>query len=96
MKCSIWPAQTHGAEPKRTVTRMKRARAVVFVARCAGAATAAYGAAHLPGLPEALWATMSAIIVTLCLLILPQMPFTKSTEDFVHPVGYGCPGVSRR
>ena len=62
MKCSIWPAQTHGAEPKRTVTRMKRARAVVFVARCAGAATAAYGAAHLPGLPEALWATMSAII----------------------------------
>jgi uncharacterized membrane protein YccC len=43
---------------------MKRARAVVFVARCAGAATAAYGAAHLPGLPEALWATMSAIIVS--------------------------------
>ena len=39
-------------------------RAAAFAARCAGAATAAYGLATLLGLPEAVWAAMSALIVS--------------------------------
>ena len=39
-------------------------RGVAFVARCSGAATAAYLAASWVGLPHSVWAAMSAIIVS--------------------------------
>jgi uncharacterized membrane protein YgaE (UPF0421/DUF939 family) len=42
----------------------KSIRAVAFVARCSGAATVAYELASGLGLPEALWAAMSAVIVS--------------------------------
>jgi uncharacterized membrane protein YccC len=37
---------------------------IAFVARCSGATTVAYELASLLGLPEALWAAMSALIVS--------------------------------
>jgi uncharacterized membrane protein YccC len=39
-------------------------RAVAFVARCSGAATCAYVAAAAAGLPHAVWAAISALIVS--------------------------------
>jgi len=39
-------------------------RAIAFVIRCSGAATVALELASLLGLPEALWAAMSAIVVS--------------------------------
>ncbi|MGO9359642.1 MAG: FUSC family protein [Xanthobacteraceae bacterium] len=42
----------------------KRTGAIAFVARCSGSATVAYELASFLGLPEALWATMSAVIVS--------------------------------
>src|SRR5579859_7157748 len=39
-------------------------RVIAYVARCSGSATAAYELALLLGLPEALWAAMSALIVS--------------------------------
>jgi uncharacterized membrane protein YccC len=42
----------------------KTARAIVFVARCSGAATVAYELALSLGLAEAMWAAMSAVIVS--------------------------------
>ena len=42
----------------------KGIRAVAFVARCSGAAMIAYELAGLLGLPESLWAAMSALIVS--------------------------------
>ena len=42
----------------------KSIRAIAFVIRCAGAATVAYGLAHSLGLPESVWAAMSAVIVS--------------------------------
>jgi uncharacterized membrane protein YccC len=41
-----------------------RIRAIAFVTRCAGAATIAHQLASALGLPEALWAVMSALIVS--------------------------------
>ena len=43
---------------------MRAIRAIAFVARCSGAATVAYELACLLGLPEALWAAMSAVVVS--------------------------------
>ncbi|HUB14130.1 MAG TPA: FUSC family protein [Acetobacteraceae bacterium] len=43
---------------------IKRINAVTFVIRCAGGATGAYETASLLGLPEPLWAAMSALIVS--------------------------------
>jgi len=42
----------------------KSMRVIAYVARCSGSATAAYELALLLGLPEALWAAMSALIVS--------------------------------
>jgi uncharacterized membrane protein YccC len=39
-------------------------RAIAFVFRCAGAATAALELASVLGLPESLWAAMSAVVVS--------------------------------
>ena len=39
-------------------------RALAFVARCSGAASVAYKAAMALGFPEAVWAVMSALIVS--------------------------------
>ena len=39
-------------------------RTIVFIGRCAGAATLAYELASLLGLPDSLWATMVALIVS--------------------------------
>lgn len=44
--------------------KQKTARAIAFVARCTGAATVAYELASSMELPEALWAAMSAVIVS--------------------------------
>jgi uncharacterized membrane protein YccC len=51
-----------------------RIRAIAFVLRCSGAATAAYEPASVLGLPEALWATMSAVIVS-----QERLPETRSS-----------------
>ena len=42
----------------------KSIRVIAYVARCSGSATAAYELALFLGLPEALWAAMSALIVS--------------------------------
>ncbi|HVI88977.1 MAG TPA: FUSC family protein [Dongiaceae bacterium] len=42
----------------------KSIRAVAFIARCSGAGTAAYVLAVALGLPESVWAAMSALIVS--------------------------------
>jgi hypothetical protein len=42
----------------------KSIRAIAFVLRCSGAATVGYELASAPGLHEALWAAMSAAIVS--------------------------------
>jgi uncharacterized membrane protein YccC len=44
--------------------KIKGARAIGFVVRCAGAATVAYELALLLGLPASLWAAMSALVVS--------------------------------
>ncbi|MBV8670660.1 MAG: FUSC family protein [Candidatus Eremiobacteraeota bacterium] len=43
---------------------MKSIRAIAFVIRCSGAATAAFELATAFGLPQAVWAAMSALIVS--------------------------------
>ena len=48
--------------------------AIAFVARCSGAATVAYELALSLGLPESLWAAMSALIVS-----QEQLHETRST-----------------
>src|SRR5262245_13625982 len=42
----------------------KRIRAIAFILRCSGAATVGYELASSVGLHEALWAAMSAVIVS--------------------------------
>ncbi len=48
-----------GAEKEKNAVRM-----FAFVVRCSGAATVAYALASLLGLPQAVWAAISAIVVS--------------------------------
>ena len=48
----------------RSPVASKRTRALAYVVRCSGSATVAYELTSLLGLPEGLWAAMSALIVS--------------------------------
>jgi uncharacterized membrane protein YccC len=56
---------TLGKQTRRMHARLKKSiRAIAFILRCSGAATVGYELASALGLHEALWAAMSAVIVS--------------------------------
>ena len=58
---------TLGKQARRMCTRLmgkESIRAIAFILRCSGAAAAGYELASALGLHEALWAAMSAVIVS--------------------------------
>jgi uncharacterized membrane protein YccC len=59
-----WPSAAVGSRRLAVSVSIPVTRAVAFVARCSGAATCAYVAAVAAGLPHAVWAAISALIVS--------------------------------
>jgi uncharacterized membrane protein YccC len=58
------PQQTRSVSVDAVAAHSSIIRAIAFVARCSGAATCAYVAAVEIGLPHAVWAAISALIVS--------------------------------